>query len=97
MVDLVDLGDQELRDLKADLGVADEFASCHTALVDGYIIEGHVPADLIEKLLRETPDLVGLVVPGMPPGSPGMGSSQGGPYEVFALDKDGRTWVYDRR
>lgn len=57
-------------------GIADEMASCHTAEVDGYLIEGHVPAAAIERLLAEQPAAVGLALPGMPPGSPGMGGDE---------------------
>lgn len=56
-------------------GIADDVASCHTAEVDDYLIEGHVPAEAIERLLRERPDAVGLALPGMPADSPGMGGN----------------------
>ena len=71
--------------------------SCHTALVNGYVIEGHVPADLIKRLLKEKPPVVGLAVPGMPIGSPGMEGPNPQPYEIFTFDKDGRTTVYAKR
>lgn len=71
--------------------------TCHTAVVDGYVIEGHVPADLIQKLLRERPGIVGIGVAGMPAGSPGMESANPVPYEVLSFDKDGRTAVYAKR
>ena len=71
--------------------------ACHTALIDGYVIEGHVPADLIFKLLKEKPAVVGLAVPGMPAGSPGMESGPPEPYEVLTFDKTGRTTVYAKR
>lgn len=58
---------------RADLGIPDGLGSCHTALVDGYVIEGHVPVGAIERLLRDRPDAVGLALPGMPADSPGMG------------------------
>jgi hypothetical protein len=67
------------------------------ALVDGYVIEGHVPADLIYKLLKEKPPVLGLAVPGMPAGSPGMEGGKPEPYEVLTFDKDGRTTVYAKR
>ena len=57
-------------------GIPDEAASCHTAEVDGYLIEGHVPAEAIERLLAERPDAVGLALPGMPGDSPGMGGNE---------------------
>jgi hypothetical protein len=69
--------------------------SCHTALVGGYVIEGHVPADLIDRLLAERPRIVGLAVPGMPAGAPGMDTS-GQPaqrYEVLTFDAKGETRV----
>ena len=72
--------------------------SCHTAIVDGYIIEGHVPAAEISRLLAERPDIVGLAVPGMPIGSPGMEVASGEvqPYEVFTFDQTGNTEIYAR-
>lgn len=77
--------------------VGSELASCHTALVAGYVIEGHVPADLIRKFLAEKPKLLGLAVPGMPAGSPGMEGSRKDPYRVLTFDASGKTTVYARR
>jgi hypothetical protein len=73
--------------------------SCHTALVGGYVVEGHVPADLIERLLRERPPVVGIAVPGMPVGSPGMEVPGGRAdrYEVLTFDRDGKTRVFATR
>jgi len=73
--------------------------SCHTAVVEGYVIEGHVPADLIDRLLRERPSVVGLAVPGMPVGSPGMEAPGRAAerYQVLAFDQKGRTTVYASR
>lgn len=68
--------------------------SCHTAIIDGYVIEGHVPLSDIERLLNERPDVVGLTAPGMPMMSPGMGSETPKDYDVLAFDKDGRSQVY---
>jgi len=71
--------------------------SCHTALVSGYVLEGHVPADVVAKLLAERPaGVVGIAVPGMPAGSPGMESPDGfkTPYQVMAFTKDGQSRVY---
>jgi hypothetical protein len=80
------------------LGVPAKLGSCHTALVEGYVIEGHVPASEVQRLLRERPPAVGLVVPGMPIGSPGMDTpAYGGrrdAYSVLLLGKDGNTSVY---
>jgi hypothetical protein len=71
--------------------------SCHTALVGGYVLEGHVPADVVAKLLAERPKgVIGLAVPGMPVGSPGMESPDGRqtPYDVMAFTQDGQSRVY---
>lgn len=81
--------------LKRKVGVSAKLASCHTAKIDGYVIEGHVPGSDIKRLVAERPDAVGLIVPGMPIGSPGM--EQGGvtePYDVLLLKKDGTTEVF---
>ena len=84
-------------DLKRERGVPEHLYACHTALIDGYVIEGHVPADVIEKLLREKPSILGLVVPGMPVGSPGMEGGRPEPYEVLTFDRTGKTTVYAKR
>lgn len=83
--------------IKAEHGVAPGLASCHTALVDGYVIEGHVPPADVTRLLAEKPAILGLAVPGMPVGSPGM--EMGSPadyhaYDIVAFDGAGRTSVY---
>ncbi|HXI20308.1 MAG TPA: DUF411 domain-containing protein [Gemmatimonadales bacterium] len=81
----------------AELGVPRSLASCHTAIVDGYVIEGHVPADLVHKLLKERPKIAGLAVPGMVTGSPGMEGNRKDPYDVIAFDLKGKTAVYAKR
>jgi hypothetical protein len=92
-----DTGNEAMR---KRLGVADKYGSCHTALVSGYAIEGHVPAREVMRLLKERPDAIGLSVAGMPVGSPGMdGKIYGGrqdPYEVLLLARDGGARVYQR-
>jgi len=75
-------------------GVPDSLASCHTAVVDGYALEGHVPATEVQRLLRERPKAKGLAVPGMPMGSPGMESTRTQPYSVMLIDAQGRSSVY---
>jgi hypothetical protein len=70
--------------------------SCHTAVVNGYTIEGHVPATEIKRLLNEKPKAVGLAVPGMPVGSPGMEAAHSEAFSVFVFDEGGRTAVYAR-
>ena len=68
--------------------------SCHTALVGGYVVEGHVPAAEIQRMLREKPKIAGLAVGGMPIGSPGMEGPNGRPYDVLTFEKTGKTTVY---
>ena len=92
-----DLTGSRLRTIKQDHGVPDRLHSCHTALVQGYVIEGHVPADLIKRLLKEKPPLKGLGVPGMPIGSPGMEGPNPQPYKVFAFDRNGGIRPYAER
>ncbi|MCC7055056.1 MAG: DUF411 domain-containing protein [Gemmatimonadaceae bacterium] len=83
--------------VKSSLGVPDALASCHTGVVGGYLFEGHVPPDLVRKVLTERPALVGLFVPGMPSGSPGMEGPDPVRYDVIALGRDRRTSVYATR
>lgn len=85
----------ELSEKKVELGVPGDLGSCHTARVGGYTIEGHVPADVVARLLRERPtDIAGLAVPGMPIGSPGMEGPNPEPYQVIAFDSAGNQTVY---
>ena len=89
----------DLTAVKNQLGVPGPLRSCHTALVDGYLVEGHVPADVIRRLLEERPQVAGIAVPGMPIGSPGM-EVPGRPadsYDVVSFDGRGRTAVYESR
>ena len=85
--------------IKRRYGVPERLEGCHTALVEGYVVEGHVPADLIDRLLRERPRATGLVVPGMPIGSPGMESPGQAPepYQVLIFDRSGKTAVFASR
>jgi hypothetical protein len=92
-----DLTDSQLDAIKTKYGVPKTLTSCHTAIVEGYVVEGHVPADLILRLLKERPAVVGLAVPGMPLGSPGMEGPNPQPYDVFSFDQNGRARVYARR
>lgn len=90
---------KELDDLtavKQAHGITRELASCHTATVEGYVIEGHVPASDIHRLLKERPQVAGLAVPGMPMGSPGMEGPVKQPYDVIAFDKNGGKTVFSR-
>jgi hypothetical protein len=80
--------------MKRQLGVPSGASSCHTAVIGGYFIEGHVPAEDISRLLAEHPDIAGLAVPGMPIGSPGMEGPVPVPYSVLAVQKDGKLEVF---
>jgi hypothetical protein len=86
----------DLADLKAKHRVPQKVQSCHMALVDGYVVEGHVPAEDVKRLLKERPAVVGIAVPGMPIGSPGMevAGMKMQPFDVLAFDKAGQTRVY---
>lgn len=86
---------QNLTAVKDSLGVPPDLGSCHTATVEGYVIEGHVPAEPIRRLLAEKPEARGLAVPGMPVGSPGMEvGDRVDPYDVLILDETGEAAVY---
>ncbi len=81
---------------KLDKGVPQRMVSCHTAIVDGYVVEGHVPASEIRRLLDERPDAIGLAVPDMPLGSPGMDQGKRrDAYDVFLIKEDGSTVVFN--
>ena len=86
--------------MRARLGMPEQYGSCHTALVEGYVIEGHVPASDIQRLLKERPKALGLSVPRMPVGSPGMdGPEYGGrkdPFEVLLVARNGTSDVFSR-
>lgn len=81
---------------RARLGIPDRLGACHTAIVDGYVIEGHVPVREIKRLLTERPRAKGLAVPGMPSGSPGMEGPRSDPYEVLLFQADGKYTVYQK-
>lgn len=81
-------------DYREKAGIPNELGSCHTGLVQGYAIEGHVPASDIKRLLKERPKAIGLAVPSMPMGSPGMEGPRNDPYDVFLIQPDGRRTVF---
>jgi len=85
--------------VKRRLGIPQQLYACHTAESQGYLLEGHVPADIIRRVLADKPRIVGVSVPGMPNGSPGMVVPGRPPehYDIIAWDRQGRTLVYDRR
>ena len=81
---------------RARLGMPERYASCHTAKIGDYLIEGHVPAGDVKRLLREKPGAIGLAAPGMPGGSPGMESAKKEAYDVLLVGSDGRAKVFAR-
>jgi hypothetical protein len=87
---------EKLDELKANHRVPRQAQSCHTALVSGYVLEGHVPAADVKRLLKERPAIAGIAVPGMPIGSPGMEvpGMKAAPFDVVAFGKDGSTRVF---
>lgn len=85
----------DLQAIKTKLGMPDKLASCHTAVIDGYVIEGHVPAADIQRLLQTKPKVLGISAPGMPMGSPGMEvGNKKDEYEVKSFDKEGHFEVF---
>jgi hypothetical protein len=84
----------DMGQIKSTLGVPTDLRSCHTAVVGGYLIEGHVPAADIDRLLATKPNVKGLAVPGMPMGSPGMEGSMKQHYQVMAFDRTGKGRVF---
>jgi hypothetical protein len=87
---------QDLGAVKAEYNIPTTMQSCHTAVIDGYVVEGHVPIEDIERLLSERPDVAGIAVPGMPVGSPGMevDGVEPQPFDVVIFDTAGNTEVY---
>jgi len=85
---------QDISIIKSRYHVPPGLQSCHTAIVDGYVIEGHVPVREINRLLNERPEIIGLAVAGMPVGSPGMGGAPPEPFNVIAFDALGKQEVF---
>ena len=85
---------RDLMSVKRDAGVPVGLSSCHTALVGGYVVEGHVPVETIKRMLSEQTNIAGIAVPGMPIGSPGMEGRNPNPYQVISFDNSGATRVY---
>jgi len=79
----------DLTEISSKAGVPEEFQGCHTMFVSGYIVDGHVPVNVIRKLLSERPAIAGITLPGMPEGSPGMTGTKHGPFTIYAVSKDG--------
>jgi hypothetical protein len=90
-----DIATDDMQAIKDKYGVSDEMASCHTAVVNGYVVEGHVPAEDIKVLLKTKPSIVGIAVPQMPNGTPGMEmGDKKDPYNVMSFDSDQHYQVF---
>jgi hypothetical protein len=93
-VQAMDVSAGDVRAVSKAAGLKDADTSCHTSKIGDYLVEGHVPADDIKRMLKEKPAIAGLSAPGMPQGSPGMEQGTKEPYDVVAFTKDGRTTVF---
>ena len=95
-----EINEPDMKAVKARLGVPEKMASCHTAEVDGYIVEGHVPPQAVAQLLKERPKAVGVAAPGMPMGSPGMEMGEPEVYALYLFDDSGARefgkWLGDK-
>ena len=79
----------DLSGISRKAGIPEELEGCHTSFIGDYVVDGHVPVNTIRRLLDERPAIVGLTLPGMPPGSPGMFGNKTGPLTVYAISRDG--------
>jgi len=79
----------DLAQISQKAGVPEKLQGCHTTLMGGYVVDGHVPVNVIRRLLSERPAIAGITLPGMPEGSPGMTGSKRGPFTIYAVTKDG--------
>ena len=83
----------DLAEISRKAGVPEEMEGCHTMFIDGYVIDGHVPVNIVRKLLSEKPAIAGITLPGMPSGSPGMTGTKAGKFTIYAVTKDGKAPV----
>ena len=79
----------DLAEISSKAGVPADLEGCHTTFIEGYVVDGHVPVDVIQKLLKEKPAIAGITLPGMPMGAPGMGGPKSAPFTIYAVSKDG--------
>jgi len=84
----------DLVQISSDAGIPEDFQGCHTSFIGDYVISGHVPIDVVTKVLAEKPDIVGVTLPGMPMGSPGMGGAKQEPFTVYAIEEGVDPAVY---
>lgn len=85
---------QNMAEIKDKYNIPRDTESCHTSVVGGYFVEGHIPVEAINKLLSEKPDISGIAMPGMPSGSPGMPGRKSETWEIFSIDHDGRQSIF---
>jgi len=78
----------DLAEISQNAGVPEEYQGCHTMFIEGYVVDGHVPVEIIQKLLSERPAIAGVTLPGMPEGSPGMVGTKTAPFVIYAVTKD---------
>ena len=79
----------DLAEISSKAGVPADLEGCHTTFIEGYVVDGHVPVDVIQKLLKGKPAIAGITLPGMPMGAPGMGGPKSAPFTIYAVTKDG--------
>jgi len=84
----------DLAEISRKAGIPPELEGCHTAFIGNYVVDGHVPVDVINKLLAERPQIKGITLPGMPAGSPGMYGKKAGPFTIYAVGQDGKSSVF---
>lgn len=80
----------ELAEISAKAGVSEAFQGCHTTFIDGYVVDGHVPVNVVRKLITEKPSIAGITLPGMPMGSPGMSGTKTEKFVIYTVPKDGK-------
>ena len=84
----------DVDEVKDKYGVPGDLRSCHTMIIDGYFVEGHIPLEAVDKLIREKTDIKGITLPGMPSGSPGMPGAKNSEWTIYAVNKDGTTYEF---
>ena len=87
---------ESLDETKRKYEIPPQMESCHTIIVGNYFVEGHVPLEAVEKLLREKPNIKGIAMPGMPSGSPGMPGAKNGDFVIYGVNQDGTTFEFAR-
>ena len=87
---------QDPSEIKRKYGIPSELESCHTTIIGKYFVEGHIPLEAVEKLLKEQPDIAGIAMPGMPSGSPGMPGTKNGDFVIYAVVRDGTSREFMR-